>query len=276
MSRGCVKVEISSDSWPESFLERHFVDSLVVHGEEYERLRQRPEGTAAMLQSWRDLTFLHFSIPPQDMQRLLPRGLTVDTFPNQEGEEMAWVGLVPFRMEGIRPTWGPALPWISAFPETNVRTYVHREGKGPGVWFFSLDAARWLACSYARARFHLPYYHARMAAERLEDRITYHSRRRRSPNAHINLYAQVGARLVQPEFGAFEFFAVERYVLYSTPYGRLHSGRVWHKPYPLRCVEKIDCNESLVEAAGIEPKPWQHQCYSEGVDVEVFSLEPIG
>src|SRR5579862_5442485 len=98
-----------------------------------------------MFQSWRDLLFLHFSLPVSEIQTLLPVGLEVDTFPNSEGIDRAWVGLVPFRMEGIRPRRLPALPWISAFPETNVRTYVHQGGRRPGVWFFSLDAARWLA-----------------------------------------------------------------------------------------------------------------------------------
>ena len=48
---------------------------------------------------------------------------------------------------GLRAT--PALPWISAFPELNVRTYI-RVADRPGVYFFSLDAARWLAVAAAR------------------------------------------------------------------------------------------------------------------------------
>ena len=30
---------------------------------------------------------------------------------------------------------------MTNFHETNVRTYVHLDGRDPGVWFFSLDAA---------------------------------------------------------------------------------------------------------------------------------------
>jgi uncharacterized protein YqjF (DUF2071 family) len=33
----------------------------------------------------------------------------------------------------------PSLPWVSAFPELNVRTYV-RVRERPGIYFFSLDA----------------------------------------------------------------------------------------------------------------------------------------
>ena len=67
----------------------------------------------------------------------------------------------------MRPVGLPSVPGLSSFHETNVRTYVHRAGCDPGVWFFSLDAANRLAVLAARTTFHLPYYHARMFLERL-------------------------------------------------------------------------------------------------------------
>jgi len=155
----------------------------VVSEFEYLALRNRPLGKPAMYQNWRDLLFLHISAPPQEAQRLLPRTLDIDTFPNEQGEERAWIGLVPFRMEGIRFRGLPALPWLSAFPETNVRTYVHQDGKTPGVWFFSLDAARWLACKYARLVFKLPYFHALMRAVRNGAALHYESKRPEGPQA---------------------------------------------------------------------------------------------
>ena len=42
------------------------------------------------------------------MESLLPDSLTVDTF-----DGSAWVGLVPFVMQGVRPWWSPAVPGIS-------------------------------------------------------------------------------------------------------------------------------------------------------------------
>src|SRR5918912_739696 len=57
--------------------------------------------------------------------------------------------MTPFLMEGVRAPLVPAVPWLSRFPEINVRTYV-RDGRGRrGIWFFSLDAAR-LAAVLAR------------------------------------------------------------------------------------------------------------------------------
>jgi len=226
-----------------------------------------------MFQSWRDLLFLHFSLPPDEIQALLPPGLMVDTFPNSRGVEAAWVGLVPFRMEGIRPSRVPAAPWISAFPETNLRTYVHREGKRPGVWFFSLDAARWLACRYARRKFHLPYFHASMSAKRDGNHIIYQSERREAPAAALKIEAEIGDSIPAPQPGSLEFFLVERYLLYAERDARLYSGQVHHPPYPLSRAKVLSSNQTLIGAAGIRESAWEHVCFSDGVDVEVFHLQ---
>ena len=87
------------------------------------------------------------------MQRLLPPGLTAETFGGT-----AWIGLIPFLMEGIRPPVLPAMPWLSRFGEINVRTYVHDDQGRSGIWFFSLDAARLPAVAAARAGYWLPYF----------------------------------------------------------------------------------------------------------------------
>ena len=81
-----------------------------------------------LLQDWNQLTFLHWSYDPSIVRRLLPQGLELDTF-----EGKAWVGLVPFLIERTRPLLVPPVPWLSTFPETNVRTYVRGPGGGTGV-----------------------------------------------------------------------------------------------------------------------------------------------
>ncbi|MCB8933219.1 MAG: DUF2071 domain-containing protein [Chthonomonadaceae bacterium] len=229
-----------------------------------------------MHQRWTDLLFLHASLEPEVVRPLLPAGLDLDTYPDAEGREKAWVGLVPFRMSGIRPRGLPALPWLSAFPETNVRTYVHRNGRDPGVWFFSLEAARWLACRFARATFGLNYRHARMQVSREGDRITYRGRRLEAPKpAELAIEAVLGPRLPQPEPGSFEFFLVERYLLYSMHRGSMVTGRVAHEPYALRSASVASCSEQLLARAGIAAGPWEHVCFSEGVDVRVYPVARV-
>ena len=119
-----------------------------------------PRAPWLMTQSWHDLLFAHWRVDVSEMRRAVPAAFDLDLF---DGE--AWLGVVPFHMTNVGLRATPAVPWISAFPELNVRTYV-RVADRPGVYFFSLDAARWLAVAAARTLLNLPYYTADMTLER--------------------------------------------------------------------------------------------------------------
>ena len=106
---------------------------------------REPRRWPVMRQKWRELLFLHWPVPPEALRPLVPPQLELDLF-----EGTAYVGLVPFTMTGVRPVGLPPVRGLSSFHETNVRTYVHREGRDPGVWFFSLDAANRVAVALAR------------------------------------------------------------------------------------------------------------------------------
>lgn len=237
----------------------------------------RPDDRVVMRQSWRRLAFLHWEVPAESLAKHLPPGLTLDTF-----EGRAFVGLVPFTMEGVRPEGFPAVRGLSDFHETNVRTYVHHEGRDPGVWFFSLDAANLAAVATARAWFGLNYQFAAMSLKHEENggfpRVEYASRRRRpsrpGPGLRAGVVATGSVRPAAP--GSLEHFLAERYVLYTCRRGRLYSGRVHHVPYPLREAECDFLDESLLAASGLirpDSNPLTH--YAESVDVEVFGLKSV-
>ena len=97
-----------------------------------------------MRMRWRDLLFAHWVVDEAALRPLIPPSLEIDTF-----EGRAYLGVVPFGMEDVSPRGLPALPYLGAFPEVNVRTYV-RDGAQDGVWFFSLDAGRRLAVNSRR------------------------------------------------------------------------------------------------------------------------------
>lgn len=239
--------------------------------EEYQNLRERPRERAVMRQRWRSLLFAHFALDAEEIQALLPPGLTVDTFPDSAGVDRAWVGLVPFRMEGVTPNGFPEIPGIHAFPETNVRTYVHHQGSGPGVWFFSLDAASRLACTVARTLFHLPYFEATMSVDDAGSIKTYRSRRwKDGTTADVDCEPQGDVFCAKP--GTLEFFLTERYLLYAYKNGQMFSGRVYHAPYRLQRVEGCQISETAVKAAGITTRAFENYLFSPGVDVEVFKL----
>src|SRR3954469_13425595 len=128
-----------------------------------------PARPRIMTQTWHDLLFAHWPVDRAQLAALLPAGLELDLY---DGE--AWVGIVPFHMTNVAPRRVPSLPWVSAFAELNVRTYVHVGGK-PGVYFFSLDPANPRSVAAPRALFGLPYYSATMEVQQTADGVAYRS-----------------------------------------------------------------------------------------------------
>lgn len=236
-----------------------------------------PEQPVVMHQNWHHLLFLHWEVPVDELQRLIPPELTVDTF-----EGKAYVTVLPFTVTGARPVMLPAVPWLSDFHEVNVRTYVHLRGQNPGVWFFSLDASSVIAAAGARAVYKLPYTHAHIEMNVKPHSIEFLSHRdddRAPMPAHIHTRYEPQPGLLGPaKPGSLDHFLVERYILYSVSADhQLHQARVSHQPYPLQSVEVPLLEETLVWAAGLkraEAPPLAH--YASEVNVRVFPLEKAG
>ena len=197
-----------------------------------------------MKQVWHDLLFAHWPIEVAAMRAAVPRAVELDLY-----EDRAWLGIVPFRMSGVRPRFLPPVPRLSAFPELNVRTYVTLEGK-PGVHFFSLDARNPLAVAIARAWFHLPYFRARMSCVREGDGIRYASVRTQAELT--GSYRPVG-EVFHARPGTLEHFLTERYCLYaSLPDGRTWRSEIHHGPWPLQAAEAELTRNTMARAHGFE------------------------
>lgn len=246
---------------------------------------ERPAGHPAGYQRWTNLLFVHWRLPPAVVRPYLPPALSLDTW---EGD--AWIGLVAFSMSRVRARCLPPMPGLSSFRETNVRTYVHFRGRDPGVWFFSLDASHSIAVKFARRFWHLPYFRAEMSLERSGRTVAYKSRRLWPGTGHPGyaidaeagplLGSDAAGRPLPPGRavpGTLDYFLAERYVLYvQDPAGQLRSGRVHHRPYPLREARVIALEESLVSAAGFfRPQQPAHVVFSDGVGVEIFPLRSV-
>jgi len=232
-----------------------------------------PPGPWVMAQSWHDLLFAHWPVDASVLRRLIPPQLQIDTFEGQ-----SWLAIVPFRMTGVRLHGTPPLPWISAFPEMNVRTYV-THGEKPGVWFFSLDAGNSLAVAIARAWFHLPYFRARMRCVERDGWIRYQSKRthRGAPTGLLEgRYRPIG-EVFAAHRGTLEHFLTERYCLYTADAReRIIRGEIHHSPWPLQPAEAEFTNNSMAETAGVElpaRKPLLH--FSRRQDVVVWRPQRI-
>jgi uncharacterized protein YqjF (DUF2071 family) len=232
--------------------------------------RQLPtRRSPAMFQRWTKLLFLHWRWAADDIQKHIPRGLTVDCF-----DGSAWIGIVPFFMDGIRPRGFPPLPLVSSFLELNLRTYVRDESGRPGIWFFSLDANQPLAVWIARVFFALPYRHAVMRATRIGGWIDYASERVARPPALEYRYRPSGS-FGEAGLGTLEFFLIERYRLFAFRRGELLTGRVYHPPYQVSRAEVSHYDARLFELDGFAAptRPPDHVCYAPRVDVSVYSVE---
>ncbi len=229
----------------------------------------RPDSRVRGAQRWRSLLFAHWSVPVDALRSIVPDALELDLL-----DGVAYVGVVPFAMEGVRPSWWPERLAFQ-FLETNVRAYVVHRGV-PGVYFFSLEAASRLAVIAARTFWGLPYHHARMSIVRHGTEIRYETRRR-SSGARFAARYHVGEPLGASRPGTLEHFLLERYVLFVERRGHVFSGRVHHAPYPVHRAEIVEIEDELIAAAGLPEvagaPAFVH--YSHGVDVAIFGLEQV-
>ena len=125
----------------------------------------------------------------------------------------------------------PALPWLSAFAEMNLRTYVTFEDK-PGVWFLRMDAARALAVVTARLGLGLPYVWSAMRVNADGARVRYRSH---APSTRCSTAAMDRpVTRAEPVRDSLEAFLTERYCLYTVIARRLARLEIHHAPWALQ------------------------------------------
>ena len=209
---------------------------------------------------------MHWPVPANTLRGLLPQKLEL-----QEFGGTAWLGLVPFRMAGVMRRPLPDMPWVSAFPELNVRTYVVLDGK-PGVWFLSLDAANRLAVWAGRRYFHLPYHWAEMSLSEQADGIHYRSARE---GAHFQAKYRPTSEPWFSRPGSLEHWLTERYCLYAeSPDGSIWRNDVHHHPWPLQSAAATIERNTFWDLHGIplrEPPALLH--FARRLDVIVWNAE---
>jgi hypothetical protein len=219
-----------------------------------------------MKQLWHDLLFAHWPVPASELRPLVPPELGLDIFGGE-----CWIGVVPFRMSGIRARGLPAIPGLSRFPELNVRTYV-KYGEKPGVYFFSLDAANLSAVLAARAFYHLPYFSAAMTSKEHDGTIHYSSRRYRAAAEFRGTYRPAGGSKLSAN-RTLEQFLTERYCLYTTHRREVYRGEIHHLPWPLQLAEaEIEVN-TVAAASGIAlPDTTPHLLFARRLEVLIWPL----
>jgi len=223
-----------------------------------------------MEQNWEDILFLHWPIEERVLQPRLPAGLDIDNY-----DDIAWIGITPFHLSGLRLHGLPELPGLHAFNEINVRTYVHHEGT-PGVLFLSLDASKLIPALAARIFFGLPYHDAEIEFDEVEEGFGFEMRRAADPSTTFRAEWRPGGRLAAPDVESLEFFLVERYCLFTESAGRLSMTRIHHHPWLLREATVSSCHSTLLAPLGLaEPDGAPLAHFSEGVQAQVWAPEEV-
>ena len=220
-----------------------------------------------MGQTWESLVFVHWRVTVDELRPHIPVGLEIEEF-----DGSAWLGIVPFRITGLRARGMVPLPGLSEFNEMNVRTYVRAADGKPGVWFFSLEATSRLAVRAARRLYRLPYFDARIALADHGDRIDVEcSRLGKEGKGFSGVFRATGEAAVSP-VDSLEFFLVERYCLYAEGGGKLWRAEIHHAPWV------VGAGEAEIDLNAIAPVPLSGAplCHVAGrQDVVVWPLERL-
>jgi hypothetical protein len=219
-----------------------------------------PDGPWSQAQTRADVLFAHWRVGLDEVARLLPPGLPVDTYGGD-----AWIGLVPFRLSNVRLRGLPPVPLIT-FEQLDIRTYV-TIGDRPGAWLCSVDVSNPVLLEAAKRAHRLPAYRARTSAGRDGDLRTFEAIR-------DGLTLGVRYRPAGEPFtaGSLEHFLTERYCIYTADGGRLYRAELHHPPWQLQRAEATVAASTLAPVA-LEGDP--HALYVASQDVLIWPLEEL-
>ena len=229
-----------------------------------------PEKPHALVQEWRNLTFMHWEVEPEVLMPHIPKGLEIDLFQGK-----AYVGTIPFVMKNVRPRMLPSLPGVSTFPEFNIRTYVTKNGK-PGVLFITLDAQSRITCWHAPRSYGLPYRYAKCKLNASNEKYSWKSRRT-SDGVELEGECEIHGESRIAEKNSLEYFLFERYSLYTEHRGKLHMAYTLHAPWVFKDGNVKITKNTLTESygLGIDVINPHYVHASEGVYVQTWPIEEV-
>jgi uncharacterized protein len=208
-----------------------------------------PDRSWLMGQSWLDLLFAHWRVDEERLRRVVPPELELETI-----DGSAWIGITPFELRALRLRLTLPAPFVSAFPELNVRTYVTVDGK-PGIYFLSLDAGSRLAVAAARRTYRFPYFLANMSVRRRGGQVEYRSSRIPGSGPAAGFAASYAPRgepfAADPD--SLEWKLTERYCAYTLDEeGRVLRAEIHHRPWELYRAEAEIAANTMTAPFGIE------------------------
>lgn len=183
-----------------------------------------PDENWKFYQEWNNVIFLHWEVHLEELKKFVPEELEIDLFQGK-----AWVSVVAFTMEKIRPKFLPAFPPISTFDEINVRTYV-RFGSKTGVYFLSVEGGKSLSCKIAKGISELPYRYSKIKRTKNQ----YQSINSEY-NDEFDLQFLIGEKIKEKK--PLDIWLTERYALFQDTKKSINEFEIHHLEWPIREIE---------------------------------------
>jgi uncharacterized protein len=156
---------------------------------------------AFMKQTWSNLFFVHFEVAKEELEKLVPAPLEIETF-----DDRAYLGIVGLEMNAAKTNLGKIPLIFKPFAQVNIRTYVKYKNYR-GVYFLSIDAPHLLTIMGAKTLFSLPYEKAQTSMNFDQgEMIIKSSNEERS----IELRGFINKNLFYAEVGSLEEFLTKR------------------------------------------------------------------
>lgn len=222
-----------------------------------------PKGKWLYYQEWNRALFLHWIVPFELLRKCVPSNLNIDTFDGN-----AYISLVAFTMEKIRPKFLPSIDYISNFDEINVRTYIDNDNK-KGVYFLNIEAGKSISAFVAKLISGLPYEKAKIS--RTDELYISENK-----NKHFSLNAEFEIKQNLPDKTELDKWLTERYCLYLDQENKLYRYDIHHKEWALKNanVKSLNVNYNIGEINLNDNQP-NLTHYSEGIKVIAWKRQKI-
>ncbi len=213
-----------------------------------------PSKSWKFYQEWNNAIFLHYQVNLSALEKFVPKALEIDRF-----DGTAWVSVVAFTMEKIRPKYVPHFPPISNFDEINIRTYVKSNGKA-GVYFLNIEGGKRLSCKIAKGISELPYRLSKI-------KRTVNSYQSTNPEFKDQLDIEFSVGNTLKEKTKLEHWLTERYALFQDAGTSINAFEIHHLEWPIQDIslQKLNLNYERFKNL-IHGHPDKIQ-YSKGVKV---------
>lgn len=189
-----------------------------------------PTGNWAYYQEWNNALFLHWMVPFDALRKLVPQKLNLDIF-----DGVAYISLVAFTMQKIRPRNLPPIKFISDFDEINIRTYVDNDDR-KGVYFLNIEAGNKLSTFIAKTLSGLPY-----EKSNIQRTIKNYKSTNVQKNFYLDTEFEVKTQLTEKT--GLDNWLTERYCLYLDKAEAIYRYDIHHKEWRIR---NVDINQLTV------------------------------